>query len=95
MSPALVKFVLFAEVHKQLSRLLEGKLEVYEVSNEVTHRVKDDVLSKHFRYAHRLALLDWGLSGLGALGLGLVISVVTEELAFELAAKRSRDVQSV
>ena len=63
--------------------------------NEGTHRVEDNVLSKHLRNAHRLALFDWGLSRLGALGLGLVISVVTEELAFKLAAKRSRDVQSV
>ena len=52
MCPALVQLILFAEVHEELSRGLERKLQIDEVVYELTHGVEDDILGQNFRNFH-------------------------------------------
>ena len=57
MSSTLVKLILLAEEHKELSGRFKWQFQVHEVSDELAGSVKDDILAKHFRDSHGLVLL--------------------------------------
>ena len=56
MSPTLVKLILLAEMHEELSRWLKWKLKVDEVGDKLAHSVEDYVLCKHLGDLHGLRL---------------------------------------